>query len=149
MSHHACLWLCLVHIALHCDWVYMVIPSWSPWHGGVLYFVYQSAYDHYRNLQLSFAKNTAAIEKWNMLYDSFILNFNICMWFSLEIIDSHAFCNEIVRLFLSSMGAAILFVCLFSLDIPPFNRSTSSYTKSSSVHKYKSQIVTIVTIFTQ
>ena len=108
MSHHACLWLCLVHIALHCDCVYMVIPSWSPWHGGVPYFVYQSAYDHYRNLQLSFAKNTAAIEKWNMLYDSFILNFNICMWFSLEIIDSHAFCNEIVRLFLSSMGAAIL-----------------------------------------
>ena len=34
---------------------------------------------------------------------------------------------------------------LFSLDIPPFNRSTSSYTKSSSVHKYKSQIVAIVT----
>ena len=86
----------------------MVTKAW--WCPGVVFriFVYQSACDHYRNLQLSFAKNTAAIEKWNMLYDSFILNFNICMWFSLEIIDSHAFCNEIVRLFLSSMGAAIL-----------------------------------------
>ena len=99
MNHHACLWLpCTYRTALWLSCVYMVIP----------YFVYQSAYYHYRNLQLSFAKNTAAIEKWNMLYDSFILNFNICTWFSLEIIDSHAFCSEIVRLFLSSMGAAIL-----------------------------------------
>ena len=116
MNHNACLCLCLVrdltYIALHSDCVYMVmvtkawcgVPGWCT----VSYFVYQSACDHYRNLQLSFAKNTAAIEKWNMLYDSFILNFNICMWFSLEIFDSHAFCNEIVRLFLSSMGAAIL-----------------------------------------
>ena len=74
------------------------LGHYNIWHR-VPYFVYQSACDLYRNLQLSFAKNTAAIEKWNMLYDSFILNFNICMWFSLEIIDSHAFCNEIVRLF--------------------------------------------------
>ena len=114
MNHNACLCLCLVrdltYIALHCDCVYMVMVTKAWWCPGVVYryFVYQSACDHYRNLQLSFAKNTAAIEKWNMLYDSFILNFNICMWFSLEIIDSHAFCNEIVRLFLSSIGAAIL-----------------------------------------
>ena len=72
------------HIS-HCT---VTVCTWSYRHGhrgivvsrgGVPYFVYQSACDHYRNLQLSFAKNTAAIEKWNMLYDSFILNFNSCM----------------------------------------------------------------------
>ena len=114
----------------------MVIPSWSPWHivvsrGGLPYFVYQSACDHYRNLQLSFAKTTAAIEKWNMLNDSFIVNFNICMWFSLEIIDSHAFCNAIVRLFLSSMGAAILnhFPLSRESDWKRFYESTPHVTK--------------------
>ena len=35
----------------------------------------------------------------------FLISISACD--SLEIIDSHAFCNEIVRLFLSSMGAAI------------------------------------------
>ena len=49
----------------------------------------------------------------------------------------------------SNLLEKALFVCLFSLNIPPFNRSTSSYMKSSSVHKYESQIVTIVTIVTQ
>ena len=76
-------------------------------------------------------KNTAAIEKWNMLYDSFILNFNICVWFSLEIIDSHAFCNAIVRLFLSSMGAAILnhFPLSRESDWKRFHESTPRVTK--------------------
>ena len=60
----------------------------------------------YTTKTVTLAKIDVAIE--NMLYNSFIHNFNICMWICLEMIDSHAFCNEIVPLFLSSMGAAIL-----------------------------------------
>ena len=131
MIHHACVWLSVLytrsHIGLHRTALWLCVYSTYM----VMVTVAWSACDHYRNLQLSFAKNTAAIEKWNMLYDSFILTFNICMWFSLEINDSHAFCNEIVRLFLSSMGAAILnhFPLSRESDWKRFYESTPRVTK--------------------